>query len=119
MSLNVLTLQWNLTGEKEKLLWLFTSDADLRMMQYMNGLPGITDPVMNDGSTAFFIALGRQKWDLIQELLSHKREQDVRLAKYALFEPKLKNDLKVKIEAFLKQIGTTIPEKPEWEHCKE
>ena len=74
---------------------------------------------MTDGTNAFFIALGRQKWDLIHELLSKEREEDIRLAKYTLFEPKLKNDLKIKIEAFLKQIGTTIPEKPEWEHCKE
>ena len=89
-----------MTGQK-KLLWLFTCDANLPMIQYMNGLPGIRDPVMRDGTTAFFIALGRQNCNLIQELLSHKREPDVRLARYALSEPKIKPDVKAAIEAII------------------
>ena len=98
-----------MTGQK-KLLWLFTCDANLPMIQYMNGLPGIRDPVMRDGTTAFFIALGRQKCNLIQELLSHKRERDVRLARYALLEPKINPKVKATVEAI---IGTATPERPQ------
>ena len=76
----------------------------------MNGLPGITDPVMKDGTTAFFIALGRQKCDMIRELLSHKRERDVRLARHALSEPKIKPDVKATIEGI---IGTATLERPQ------
>ena len=95
-----------MTGHK-KLLWLFTSDADLPMITYMNGLPGISDAVMKDGTTAFFIALGRQKCDMVKELLQHKREEDVKLARYALLEPKIKPNLKDTIEGI---IGTSTPE---------
>ena len=80
------------------------------MVEYINRLPGITDPVMKDGTTAFFIALGRQKCDLIQELLSHKRERDVRLARYALLEAKIKPEVKATIEGI---IGTATPERPQ------
>ena len=106
---NVLILCSTLS-DKKKLLWLFTCDANLSMVKFINRLPGITDPVMKDGTTAFFIALGRQKWDFIQELLSHKREGDVRLARYALLEAKIKPEVKATIEAI---IGTATPERPQ------
>ena len=88
------------------------------MITYVNSLPGIRDPVMTDGTTAFFIALGRQKCDLVRELLQHKREGDVRLASYALLEPKISKDIKETIKDII-GIDTSIPERPQTKPCKE
>ena len=104
------------TGKK-KLLWLFSCDEILEMIKYLLSLPGIEDPVMTDGTTAFSMALGKGHCDLIKELLKFKRTGDIELAKYALLEPRINENVEVKQvleEAILEEaIGTTADEGPQ------
>ena len=77
-----------------KLLWLFVCDGNLEMVKYMQSLPGIEDPLMQDGTTAFSMALAKGRSDLIKELLQFKRTKDLDLAAYALLEPKINEEVK-------------------------
>ena len=95
-----------------KLLWLFCCDGNLEMVMYMLSLPGIRDPMMEDGTTAFSMAIARNNSDLIQEFLSsyemnysrsqEERVRDELLAKQAILEPKIEQKMKVTIKEILK-----------------
>ena len=85
------------------------------MLKYMLRLPGVQDPEMEDGTTAFFVALARENCDMLRELLSsfhnnpkrrtEERERDYALARAALSEPSLKPGAKRVLEEAL---GTPI-----------
>ena len=86
------------------------------MVKYMHSLPGIEDPVMADGTTAFSMALARRQCDLIKELLCFKRKGDIELARYALLEPKINAEVKQLLE---EAIGSTTDEGPRPKPCPE
>ena len=104
--------------EHKKLLWLFSCDGNLEMAKYMLSLPGIIDPEMHDGTTAFSVALSRSNCDFIKELLGfyHKnlhirpdeRERDVGLVRQALTEPNIKGELKQVLEDAIIFLPRTI-----------
>ena len=77
------------------------------MVRYMNKMPEIRDPLMKDGTNAFFMALGRQDSELVKELLLKKREQDVRLATFAFYESKIKPDVKAEIESIIGPVSSS------------
>ena len=81
-----------------KLLWLFTCDGSLEMVKYINSMPGSEDIAMGDGTTAFSIALAKDRSDLIKELISSKKSRDIELARYALQEPTLNKGVKQVLE---------------------
>ena len=53
---------------------------------------------MGDGTTAFSIALAKDRSDLIKELISSKRSRDIELASYALLEPKVNEEVRRVLE---------------------
>ena len=76
------------TGHR-KLMWEFCNDGKLQMVEYMLSLPGIHDPTMDDGTTAFSMALARKDLHLIRVLLASKHHSDIDsigLAKRAVLE---------------------------------
>ena len=59
------------------------------MVRYMLGLPGICDPKMDDGTTAFVMSLCRKDAELIEVLLTSEILSDIdqkELGKRAVFE---------------------------------
>ena len=71
------------------MLWTFCSEGNYELSEYMLSLPGIQDPAMDDGTTAFSMALARCDLKLIGLFLSLKIPSDIdhhRLAKEALLE---------------------------------
>ena len=59
------------------------------MVKYIIGLPGVDDPMMDDGTTAFAIAIGRRDLPLIGVLMASKLESDIKyplLATRAILE---------------------------------
>ena len=58
---------------------------------------------MDDGTTAFSMALAKGRCDLMKELLRFKRKKDVQLARYALLETKLNENVK---QVLLEAVGT-------------
>ena len=86
------------------------------MVKYMQTLPGIEDPVMADGTTVFSVALAKSNCDVIKELILSRRRRDNDLARCALNEPKLNEDVrKILIEA----IGTITHEGPQIQLSRE
>ena len=47
------------------------------MVKYIISLPGVGDPKMDDGTTAFAIALARKDLHLISILLAHTLQSDI------------------------------------------
>ena len=84
------------------------------MLRYMLSLPGVRDLVMEDGTTGFSTALASGKCDLLSELLGYyernislrvdERERDVTLARDAILEPKLNDELKQTLERALSKL---------------
>ena len=70
------------------------------MIKYMHSIPGIEDPLMEDGTTAFSMALAKGHCDLITEFMRFNRTRDVTLARYALQEPKIDYKVKQLLEDF-------------------
>ena len=64
------------------------------MVRYMCSLPGIDDPEMEDGTTAFSMALAKGRCDLIKVFLRHKRPRDMKLALCAALEPNINANVK-------------------------
>ena len=102
-----------------QLLWFFCCDGNFEMAKYMLSVPGILDPEMHDGTTAFSMALSRGNCDLIEGLFGfyrknlqkrpEERERDVGLAREALTEPNIKEEVKQVLEeavGFLPRIKT-------------
>lgn len=59
------------------------------MMQYLTGFEGINDPLMEDGTTAFAMALAKRDLDLIRLLLASGHPCDIdpkMMAKRAILE---------------------------------
>ena len=56
---------------------------------------------MEDGTTAFSMALAKGRCDLITEFMRFKRARDVRLARYALQEPKMSDGLRKLLNKFI------------------
>ena len=56
---------------------------------------------MEDGTTAFSMALAKGRCDLITEFLLFNRARDVRLARYALQEPKMSDGLREVLKKFI------------------
>ena len=79
----------------EKLLWLFTCDGNLEMINYVLSIKATEDLVMADGTTAFSMALAKGRCDLIKEFLQHKRSKDMKLAQCAALEPNINADVKL------------------------
>ena len=71
------------------------------MIKYMNSIPGIEDPLMEDGTTAFSMALAKGRCDLIREFMRFNRARDVRLARHALQEPKMSDGLRKVLNKFI------------------
>ena len=69
------------------------------MVRYMCSLPGIDDPEMEDGTTAFSMALAKGDCGLIKEFIPLKRRRDIDLARYSLIEPKINKDVIQILEA--------------------
>ena len=80
------------------------------MIKYMHRLPGIEDPTMADGTTAFSVALARGRCDLIEEFLRLGRKRDLELARYASLEPRINAEVKQVLE---EAIGRTTDEGPQ------
>ena len=76
-----------------KLLWLFTCDGSLEMVKYINRVPGIEDIAMADGTTAFSMALAKNRSGFVKELISSKIKRDIELAKYAMLEPTIDKEV--------------------------
>ena len=57
-------------------------------------LPGVKDPVMEDGTTAFSMALAKGQCNLIDELLRRERARDIELAHYALLETNINEEVR-------------------------
>ena len=55
---------------------------------------------MEDGTTAFSMALAKGRCDLIAEFLKFNRKREVKLARYALLEPKINAKVKRLLEHF-------------------
>ena len=71
------------------MLWTFSSDGNFELAEYMLSLPGVQDPAMGDGTTAFSMALARRDFALINLFLSSKIQSDINhheLAKEAILE---------------------------------
>ena len=64
------------TGHR-KLLHTFGNDGNYEMAEYMLKLPGIQDPTIDDGTTAFSIALARSDLKLIRLFLASKIPSDI------------------------------------------
>ena len=79
------------------------------MVKYMLSLPGIDDPVMADGTTAFSMALAQRNCDLISELLRFKRKRDIELARYALLEPKINTEVRQVLEEAIDSTSSWKP----------
>ena len=60
------------------------------MVKYILTQPGVIDPVMEDGTTGFLMALGRQDLDTVKLFIytdfqiEHKQNQIMELIKYEL-----------------------------------
>ena len=101
-----------LTGHK-KLLHTFCMDGNYEMTDYMLNMTGIQDHTLDDGTTAFSMALARQDLKLIGLFLASKIPSDIDhklLTQEALKEmdsvkciPKLKDEL---TKGLIKNYGT-------------
>ena len=60
-----------------KLLHTFGTDGNYEMAEYMLKLPGIQDPTIDDGTTAFSMALARRDLKLIGLFLASKIPSDI------------------------------------------
>ena len=100
----------NFTG-KERLLWLFACDGNFQMIKYMQSLPGIEDTVMEDGTTAFAMALAKGQCNVIKELLQSKRTRDIKLARYALMEPMINDKMRQVLWDIVGKVGEGTPAK--------
>ena len=74
------------------------------MVRYMCSLPGIDDPEMEDGTTAFSMALAKGNCGLIKEFIPLKRRRDIDLARYSLIEPKINKEVMQILEAAMETI---------------
>ena len=79
------------------------------MVRYMCSLPGIDDPEMEDGTTAFSMALAKGDCSLIKEFIPLKRRRDIDLARYSLIEPKINKEVRQILEAAVKTITDEGP----------
>ena len=68
----------------KKLLWDFTNDGNLEMVNYMLSLRNITDSKMEDGTTAFVIALARKDLQLIRVLMASSHPCEINMEKLAM-----------------------------------
>ena len=70
-----------------RLLWLFCSDGNKDMVKYILTQPGVVDPEMEDGTTGFLMALGRQDINTVRLFLNtdfqneHEHHQIMELIK--------------------------------------
>ena len=69
-------ITWIITGHK-RLLWTFCCDGNIEMAKFMLSLSGIRDFVMEDGTTAFSMALARRDLHLIRLLLASYHPSDI------------------------------------------
>ena len=79
---------YNVSGHR-KLLSEYTIVGNAQMVRYLLSLPGICDPKMEDGTTAFVMSLSRKDVELIEVLLRSEIKSEVdpkELARRAVFE---------------------------------
>ena len=77
------------SSDHKKLLWEYATEGNKEMVNYMLVLPEIRDFKMEDGTTAFVMALSRQDSRLVEVLLTSKIQSEidsVLLAQRALTE---------------------------------
>ena len=56
-------------SEYKNLLLLFCSIGDIQLLEYMLRQPGISDPPIEDGTTAYSVALGKNDPHMVRLLL--------------------------------------------------
>ena len=64
---------------------------------------------MDDGTTAFSMALAKGNCSLIKEFIPLKRRRDINLARYSLIEPKINKELIQILEAAMETIKNEGP----------
>ena len=109
----------NIPGHR-KLLSEFTTAGNVQMVRYMLGLPGICDPKMDDGTTAFVMSLSRKDVELIEVLLTSEILSDTdqkELGKRAVFEldrnaDKRNTKVKRALTNALKQLNVLMEDQP-------
>ena len=52
--------------DHKRLLWEYCTEGNVKMAEFLLDIPGIYDAEMDDGTTAFAIALGRGDCELIR-----------------------------------------------------
>ena len=90
--------------DHKKLLWTFCCDANLEMVNFMLSMPGMHDPEMEDGTTAFAMALAQRDVALIRAMLNQKQFsslQFLHLAKDAVKELESRPDNCTEMETML------------------
>ena len=106
----------------KKVLWASSCDGNHELAEYMLSLTGVQDPTMDDGTTAFSIALARCDISLINLFLSstisgHLRQQN--LAKEAFLEinrdpSKYRSELR---DVLVNAVPEDIEPLPNYEPC--
>ena len=68
---------YEIFADHRKLLWEFCNDKKHSMVRYLLSIPGIRDVKMDDGTTAFSMALGRKDFEMIRIFLDTKHASDI------------------------------------------